>query len=415
MIKVVWLCSYSDSELRRHLKSPRFYWANILRHMFHMDKDVDFAVWDSNAIREFEKMDTDIELHIVAPHSGITELNEFESRGVFYHIFWSEWDIISERIKRRLNLRNKNSFKRHRKIIHDLLKRIQPDIVHVIGIENKFYSLAVLDIPRSTPVVAQLQTLVNDERFRANCGVSESEYSYDSEMERLIIQRSDYIGTKVTRFREIITQKIKPDAKFVETTLAIAEPIFTDKVEKEYDFVYFAANISKAVDLAIEAFAIAKKEASNLTLDIVGAYSPELKDALDKRIQELGISNGVFFEGKLPTHEDVIRQIRKSRYALLPLKIDLVSGTIRESQANGLPVITTITPYTPKLNTKFETVLVSEVGDHKAMAKNMLRIANDVNFAEILRENGYKLARERVSNRVVVEHYCEAYHRLLKR
>ena len=414
-IKVMWLCTYSDAELRSHLKFPRWHWSNVLRRILHMDKQVDFAVWDSNALREFEKMDTDIELHVVAPHSGVGHLQEFESKGVFYHIFWSEWDIITEKIKRRFNLRNEKAFRHHRKTIKMLIKKIQPDVVHCIGIENKFHSMGVLDIPKEIPVIAQLQTLVSDERFKLSCGASEKEYAYDSAMEKRIMLRSDYIGTAVQRFREIILRDIKPEAVFLDTTLALAEPVFSDNTPKEFDFIYFAADISKAGDLAIEAFGEAKKYAPQLTLNIVGGYSQELKKQLDGRINELGIADGITFEGKLPTHEDVIRQIRKSRFALLPLKIDLVSGTIREAQANGLPVVTTITPETPKLNEKMEAVLLSDMGDHTAMAKNMLRLVNEPGYAEMLRKNGLQLASERVCNREIVEKYCETYHKLLNR
>ena len=408
-IKAVWLCTYSDAELRSHLRFPRWHWANVFRRMLHMDKQVDFAVWDSNALREFEKMDTDIELHVVAPHSGVGHLQEFESKGVFYHIFWSEWDIITEKIKRKFNRQDENAFRHHRKTIANLIRKIQPDIVHCIGIENKFHSMAVLDIPKEILVIAQLQTLVSDERFKANCGTSEKEYTYNSEMERKIIHRSDYIGTRVKRFREIIQRDIKPNAIFVDTTLAVAEAVSEVEVAKEYDFVYFAADISKAADLAVEAFAEARKQVPVLTLNIIGGYSSELKERLEKRINELGIADSITFEGKLPTHEDVICQIRKSRFALLPLKIDLVSGTIREAHANGLPVVTTITPATPDLNKKYETVLLSKTGDHAAMANNMLRLVKDPEYAEMLRKNGLHLASERVSNREIVQKWIECY------
>ena len=414
-IKVVWLCTYSDVELRSHLRFPRWYWANVLRRMLHMDKQVDFAVWDSNALREFEKMDSDIELHVVAPHSGVAHLQDFESKGVFYHIFWSELDIVMEKIKRRFNLRNEKSFRHHRKTIQKLIMKIKPDVVHCIGIENKFHSMAVLDIPKEIPVIAQLQTLVNDKRFKVSTDSTETQYAYNSEMEKKIILRSDYIGTTVKRFREIIIHDIKPDAVFAETSLALSEPVFYDQPSKEFDFVYFAADIKKAADLAIEAFAEARKQLPCLTLDIIGGYSSELKDRLDRRINELGIADSITFEGKLPTHEDVIKQIRKSRFALLPLKIDLVSGTIREALANGLPVVTTITPGTPKLNEKMETVLLSETGDHAAMAKNMLRLVIEPDYAEMLHENGLQFARERVSNKEIVEKYCETYHKILNR
>lgn len=413
-IRVIWLCAYSDAELRSHLSFPWWYWGNVVRKIMGMKGNVDYAVWDSNALAEMRNQADRVDLHVIAPHGGITHLHEFEDSGICYHIFWHEWDIMSEKIKRRFNLRNENAFPRNRRTISNLIARIQPDIVHVIGIENKFHSMAVLDIPKEIPVIAQLQTLVSDPRFKASCGVSEKEYAYNSEIEKRIIMRADYIGTPVTRFREIIASEIKPEAVFVDTSLALSEPVIQEDVKKEYDFVYFAADISKAADLAIEAFGQALKEKPDLTLDIIGGYSSELKISLDKRISELGISDNVIFEGKLPTHDDVIRQIKRSRFALLPLKIDLVSGTIRESMACGLPVVTTITPATPILNKKRECVLLSETGDHKAMAENMLRLVRDPQYASTISDNCVQTANERITNKEIVENYIKVYYDCLK-
>lgn len=414
-IKVVWLCTYSDAELRSHLKFPKWHWSNMLRWMLRIRKHVDFALWVSNALREFEKIDTDIELHVVAPHRGVGHLQEFNANGVFYHIFWSEWDVITEKLKREYNLRDENAFRCHRKVIKKLLVKIQPDVVHCIGIENKFYSMAVLDIPNEIPVIAQLQTLVSDERFKNNCGATEKEYAYNSWIEKLILMRSDFVGTQVDRFRDIIKRDIKSDAVFIDTSLALSEPLVDVDAKKEFDFVYFAADISKAVDLAVEAFAEARKQVPYLTLDIIGGYSSELKEQLDRRIEELEIADSITFEGKLLTHGDVMSQIRKAKFALLPLKIDIVSGTIRESQANGLPVVTTITPGTPGLNAKMETVLISKTGDHAAMAANMLRLVNEPDLASRLRKNGLQMASERISNKVIVENYCKEYHNIVKK
>ena len=407
--RVVLLCAFSDQKLRSKLEFPKYYWANILRKLLHMSNEIDYAVWDSNAITEFEKYD-DVEIHVVAPHSGISHMHEFVEKGIYYHIFWSEWDIIIEKIKRKLGLQNKNSFKHHRRIISRLVKQIKPDIIHVIGIENKFHSLAVLDLPKSIPVIAQLQTLVSDTRFKENTNATEKEYTYDSEIEKLILLRSNYIGTQVSRFRQIIKDEIKPDAVFLDTSLAVGETVDFGTTPKSYDFVYFAADISKAADWAIEAFAEALKMKPGITLDIVGGYSVQFKALLDNRIEELGIKENVTFEGKLPTHNDVLRQIRKARFALLPLKIDLVSGTIREAMACGLPVITTITPGTPNLNKKRECVLLSESGDHKAMANNMLKLLCDEDYAQLLRENAGITTSERISNKEVIIHWKESYY-----
>ena len=408
-LKVVWLCSFSDEKLRKNLSFSKLYWGSIFRQVIRKNGHSDYAVWDANAISEMEKKLDGIDLHIVAPHRGISHLQEFVNKGIHYHIFWSEWAIITEKIKRLFGVQNKNAYRINRRIISKIIDLIKPDVVHVIGVENLFYSLGVLDISPSIPVIAQLQTLVSDDRFKDNARSSKKAYEFHSEMEKRVLLRSNYIGTTVSRFRQIILKEIKPNAVFIDTTLPVTEVVNFGNEVKEFDFVYFAANISKAVDLAIEAFALASKTFPNITLDIVGGYSNDYKEVIDKRIKELGIETKVFFEGHLATHDDVLRRIRHSRYALLPLKIDIVSGTIREAMANGLPVVTTITPGTPMLNKERECVLLSPVGDHQAMANNMMRLLQDSDFARMLRENARIVAGNRISNEKIVEKWKKSY------
>ena len=410
-IKVVLLCSYSDKKLRSYLSFPWWHWGNIIRRVLHMSNETDYAVWDSNAIAELEKCD-DVEVHVVAPHSGVARIHEFVEKGIHYHVFWSEWDIVTEKIKRRFDLRSLNSFRHHRKIILKIINQINPDVVHVIGVENKFYSMAVLDLPKTLPVIAQLQTLVSDERFKENCGESENEYLFDSEIEKTILRRADYVGTKVIRYREIISNSIKPDVKFLDTSLPLTEEVSQENTKKEYDFVYFAVDISKAADWAIEAFALTHQKHPGVTLDVVGGYTKDFKEFLDNRINELDISKQVTFEGKLPTHQDVIKQIRKSRFAVLPLKIDMISGTIREAMANGIPVVTTETPDTPKLNIKAQTVLIAKNGDFQSISDKMCELLENPQLAEAIRSNAFELSLDRESNKEIVAKWVSAYYKI---
>jgi len=77
--------------------------------------------------------------------------------------------------------------------------------------------------------------------------------------------------------------------------------------------------------------------------------------------------------------------------------------------ANGLPVVSTITPETPNLNKKRESVLLSPAGDFSAMADNMLKLLNDENFAEKIRENACITASERVNNEQIIRKWIDAY------
>ena len=231
---------------------------------------------------------------------------------------------------------------------------------------------------------------------------------------QIIIQKSQYIATDISAFTNRILKDIKPHAKFLQIALAGGTEIDTTLYDKEFDFVYFAANVEKACDDAIEAFGLLCKRYPDITLNVSGAYDANFKKKLDNRIRALNIVGNVIFTGSQKTHTDVLRQIKKSRFALLPLKVDVVSGTIREAMACGLPVVTTITEGTPALNKERQSVLLSEQGDYVAMAGNMQKLLEDDEFADFIKNNAFETVRERWSNQRIISFWHDAYIKILQ-
>ena len=271
--------------------------------------------------------------------------------------------------------------------------------MHVIGAENPQYSLALLDVPASIPTIIQLQALLVRLVGVTSNELEKKGFAYKGKLEKKIIQKAEFIGTLVTDFRDYILKEIKPDAKFLDISLAMSSEINLMEEQKIYDFVYFASDIKKAGDEALKSFAIAHQQHPEITLNIVGGFDADFKKLLDAIIQNFGLESAVTFEGKLPTHTDVISQIRKSKFALLPLKMDLVPNTIREAICNGLPVVTTITENgTDKLNKNRESVLLSAQGDHVAMAKNMIKLIENPSLAEMLKGNASITEQEQNNN-----------------
>lgn len=405
-IKVVWLCHFSNEEVHNKL--------NLRQPFLHKTSRClvsDFAVWITNGIAEIEKMD-EVELHVVAPYPYLkNRLQEYENRGVYYHFFQNEDETVATYIKRCFKKSKFSSYLRNRKIVGEIINKIHPDIVHLIGAENPEYSLSFLDVPSHIPTIAQLQTLLHDPTFKQTKGTNDADFNYKLQIEKEIILKASFIGTTAEKYRRCIQDEIKPQGVFLNTSLALFEPVYRENNEKIYDFVYFAANIKKAVDLAIEAFALAHKVMPAITLDVIGGYDSLYKEQIDKRIKDLGLAENIKFEGSLPSHQDVIQQIRKSRFALLPLRIDLTSGTIREAMANGLPVITTDTGAlgTSKLNEIRQNVLISEIGNYEEMANNMIALMNDPVLANSLRENAFITASEKNTNEKIIRNYVLAY------
>lgn len=412
-LKIVWICHLSNESLRRHLVFDKMSPLILLRCIFNRGKFIDFAQWNTNAIIEFEKYD-DIELHIITPHTRVSKkLQEFTINGVYYHVFKSETDSFFSFLYGYFF--TKTTFEKNSKIINDIINRLNPDIIHLIGAENPYYGESVLYIENKSPLIVSLQTLLKDPIVLNNYPQFMNTQAHRVMTESKIIKKADYIGSKIEHFRNIISKEISPKAKFLDMSLAVGEDITISEYKKEYDFVYFASDISKAIDWALEAFAIAKKQYLGITLCVVGGCSVGLMVDIKKRMKELGVDKNVVFTGLLPTHEDVIEEIRKARYALLPIKSDLISGSIREAIANGLPVVTTITPDTPKLNKKRESVLLSEKEDFKAMADNMCKLLSDADYAKQIQQNAIQTISERNNNEKAMKEWRERYYEILKR
>lgn len=413
-IKVIWICYLSNPKLRNHLRPARWTAKAVLRRLFkkHPTPISDFAVWNTNAIREFEKFQ-DIELHVVSPHARIGKCQEFTIDRINYHIFPDENDSLYRAVLSRIFHITNKRYRRNSHQILNVVNKVRPDIIHMIGAENPFYGESAMLLPSNIPFIVSLQTMMNDPDFFKNYPITKKIYEYRASVEAKILNQADYIGTKLEYFRNIILNYVNPNAKFLDISLAVEETINLEDSIKEYDFVYFAEDVSKAVDYAIEAFAILKDKYPNITLHIVGGYSDMYLKKLQLRMEQLNIQKNVDFTGRLKTHEDVIREIRKSRFAILPLKIDLLSGTIREAMANGLPVVTTITPLTPSLNEEGQSVLLSEKGDFEAMAENMRMLLEDESLVKEMKENAVAAVKQKYNSSAAMLKWKESYFQIM--
>lgn len=410
-MRVLWLCSVSNAEMREHYQTkagPFMRW--IYKRFKHTTTDdKDHAIWDTNAIKEIEKLD-DVELHIVCPKRFLSEKYvDFEMNGVYYHLFRDENSTLIPWLYSQTVTKFSSRFHRNRKMIKKIIQRVNPDIIHIIGAENPQYSLAALDIPSNIPFIVQLQALLCRLENVTRIPFERKDYHYKGEIEKEIFGRAPFIGTASQIFIDHIKENIPTKATYLKISLALTEPVYKKIDDKQYDFVYFAGNLSKGADLAIKSFAIVHKIYPHITLDIIGGYTTDLKNALDSIVKENHLEDCVTFEGFMPTHDDVINQIRKAKYALLPVTMDLIPGTVREAMANGLVVLTSITVKTPTLNQTRESVLLSPVCDCESMAKDMIKVLEDPDYANQLRENAWLTAEERNSNKTIIQKWISAY------
>ena len=412
-VKVVWVTHFSNKEIREKVFFRKRFIEVFFRTLMKrpMSIDMDYCFWVTKSIKEFEKF-KDVEVHIVSPLYGMVKRNqEFDIKGVYYHFFRPDDDSFFYRILK--NIFKKLSFSKHHKnrlFIKRKIEDINPSVVHFIGAENPYYSLAALDLDNTRPILVSLQTLMADPDFLGNYSISKDVYDYRVNCEKQVIKRADYICSSIPRFNHIIRTSIKPSAVFINLKLLYAEERHYNPDRKtKYDFVYFARNINKACDIVIAAFKLFHQEFPNATLFFVGGYDSTTKQGLDDFIDKNELNNNVFFSGELPSHDDVINEIQKAKYALLPLKIDVISTTLLEAMLSGLPIVSTVTPGTPELNKNRDSILLGEKDDISSIVTCMRKLYQDDDLACRIRENAFLTVDEQYNNYEEMRQWADCY------
>lgn len=407
-IKVVWLCHFSNQQVRNRLPLTNWLFLNRIRKLFGVQqaKYFDYAAWITNLVHEFEKIE-DIELHIISPHVGMKELIcHFESNGIHYHFFKAEIQFRLNMFFGKILKHVCKDFGLNRLIIKKILKNINPRLVNLIGTENPYYSLGTLDI-ENIPVYVSVQTVyTNPDRLKLSGNLDQ--FIWDMELK--IHQKEKYFGCGGRMHRDLII-KNNPNAIIFKNFFLFEKPNFTMGVNKEFDFVFFAAQVNnkKGIEDALEALAIVKQKYQGVTLNVVGQCDPLYKVFLEEKIDKLGIQENVIFNTYFPVHSDMHKHICKSRFALLPLKLDIISSTLIEAIWLGLPVVTYKTTGTPYLNKDGESVLIADIGDINSLSKNMLKLLNSPELAEKLQNSAKKIVNKEFDNTVTARRWIENY------
>ncbi len=407
-LTVAWICHFSNQEVRNNLPLSKMRISNFLRSILGKTKFKygDFASWINNLIKEFEKFE-EVELHIIAPHMGLKKKRfDFEMNDIYYHFFKSEDDTLFSRIKNTLGFIKSQKYLKNRLQIKQTIDQIQPDIINLIGLENTYYSIAALDI-NNYPIYVSIQTVLNNPNL-SKYAVGDS---YAREIEMKILQKEKYFGCSGRLYHDLI-QQVNDQAIFFKMFFPIQHPPkIEENIRKEFDFVFYAARVvkNKGIEDTLDALALVKKEKPSVKLNVIGYCPKEYKQLLLKRIEALDLKDNVIFHDYFPLHEDLFRQVLKSKFAVVPGITAIINGTVIEPTLLGLPVITYQTTGTPYLNREKECVLLAEIGDIKGLANNMLKLMNDENYGQMLAQNANEFVTRTFDNTTSAKRLVEDY------
>lgn len=394
-LKVTLICHFSNPMVRSRLRLVKSRTINTLRRMLAKpEKEYrDYAPWITGQLKELGNRHS-IEMHVIAPHNGLKGIiQEFVEQGIHYHFFRPLNKSLLFRLLPNGTSVQWLSLYPNRIIMRRFIKSISPDIVNISGSENPYYSVSALDID-NIPLLITAQTVYANPSRQALSG-HVNNFRWELELE--IFKKTKYYASGATMHRDLILQH-RPDAIVLKVQgSAPMVPAFAGR--KEFDFAFFAAQVTpkKGITDALEAFSKVRETCPDVSLNIIGSWEPGFMNELCPGLEVGKLREGILYSGYFENHDDMLRQVQKSRFALLPVKLDAVSGTIRESMLMGLPIVTYRTSGTPALNKDRENVLLADIGDTETLAINMLRLLEDAEFARCISDRAKEYAENEFS------------------
>lgn len=156
----------------------------------------------------------------------------------------------------------------------------------------------------------------------------------------------------------------------------------------------------------VDAAAIAKQNPAAKNLKFVVIGEGKERENIEKYIAEKNLQNDVFLLG-----------FRKNVSELLPeFDVFMMSSiseglplTIYEAFACRVPVISTKAGGVPEAVIDGFSGLVSEIGDPKQLAANLLRLQSEDGLKEKLSQNAFKLVNEKFDLPILKENYYRLY------
>lgn len=392
-MRIAWICHFTNEQIQSILKPHK--------------KVSEFAPWITYTIAVFENR-YDIELHIISPHEYISGIKEFKLNGIYYHFFnpyipiWGrhwpsffKWDYWTD-------------FKKNKRIVKRLVEKINPDIIHLQGAENPYYSSTILQFFGNLPVIVNLQKTSFDMSY------GDSIYAKKRQrIEKEIIAKSSYISLQTKSMLDDI-KELNTSAKtyFVRYCELHLNPI---DIEKKYDIVFFARVCKEKgiIDL-LKSLQLVKKSISNVSLYVIGPCAKNFFEEIKKISKELEIENNIVWKGNLSTLKDVYLEASKAKVSVLPTHYDVIPETILESMQLGLPVVSYKTGSIPELNEDQDNILLVDEGDIQGLAKNIINLLTDKVFYNTMRERGFECIKKRYNNDFIFQEHFECYQKVIE-
>ncbi len=390
-MKVVWLCHFNNE---------------FISHQLGVKNSIEFAPWIFRLMEIFKKFN-DVDIHIVSPHAGIFHERTFKSGNIHFHFFSFMVPILPKRVIHFFH--NYSDFILIKKQIGRIINRINPDLIHMFGTENAYFTSSIFQFKDKYQVLITIQGFAN-QLITNNYLVRKRK-----KIEIEIIKTFKFFGVRDEAMKDYL-KSINPGIKLINHEISPYIPKYkvTADTEKIFDIIFFASvSKAKGVEDLINAISIIEREKKDLKVCIAGPATLRYTSYLKELAENLEVNRNIVFYGPLQTIDDVHSLAVKSFVTVLPTYADTIPGTIIESMFMGIPCVAYAVGGIPSLNINREIIRLVEKGDIEGLARETLLLLNNKELYDEIAQRALEYVKNRWKDDTIYYSILSAYKGIL--
>lgn len=413
--RVVLLCHYWSPETEALIGK---------KHYFR-----ELSPWIQETINLF-KGKQDVELFVVAPNYTSNKDVRVKDEGIEYYFYKYSPKFLASLLYPLVKITQKKHPEPHKiaektanlltgyiypqSRIPKIVKKINPDIVHLYGSENITYSIGAVPLLGKYPFLLTIQGFVYKANPKGRSWFIRKNLEKSIAVERIIntsVQDIVDIGIAKEDFEPFnVGQRLYKMVDIVKVPQVDAR-----NIKKEYDIAFFASvDYDKGIEDLINSVSALHQRGNDYKTIVIGKCIPSYEEHLKNMARDLGIADLIHFSGFINKHEDAYTLAASARVMVLPTHADACPSTVRESMFMHLPVVTNSVGTIPELNQYKECVLLTENKNVEQLTENILKVLSDDNYRKMLMDNSYEIACKYYTGDNVYQQTISAYQSVLE-
>jgi glycosyltransferase involved in cell wall biosynthesis len=234
-------------------------------------------------------------------------------------------------------------------------------------------------------------------------------------MNFIVLNRAPHLAANSRYLYDRLPARNKRKARIVPNFYSSVLEARVAQVVVKSNFILSVSNgfgRIKNIDTALKAFSLLRKEGVKVEYHLVGDGMEEGGSA-HQYAHNNGLAEGVRFIGKMPFY-NITTKMKQALIMLHPSREESFGMSVLEAMAMGTPVVGgSRSGNIPYLLDGGRAGLLCDVNSPDQIAKGLLRVLSDEEYARSLSQAAKQFARENFSEDVVIHQYTDYYRDIL--